>query len=972
VPRSLGSLAASLLLLAAASASAGEAPGEYALQVRAVWTGTAPPSPALIHVRGGKVVALLRPDQADRLPPEVPLLDRRDLVATPGLVLATQQVASASQRPATISARYRALDAHDPFADQRRLLSAGITTVFLHPGRGRLITGEGAVVKLAGDAPVVRARGELVVEVGPRALGPPPRVEIPVPSSSDVPIEPGVRQRPTSRLGIVSELQSALRDALTYEADRRRLSGAARPELDPDKAAMAEAFLAGRLRFEAREAGDLRAAMSLARALGVEPLLAGATEAHAVLDELGQTPTRVIFEMTPRLRGSSQELGANPERLRARLDTPAKLAAAGIPFALAPAAGGERDLRLLAALSVRGGLSRVEALAAVTAQAASVLGVGGRVGRIAPGRDADIVLWSDHPLKSQATVVESYVDGRRVYRRARPSAPVDALVVRAGTIHTMLGEPIRDGEVLVQDGTIAAVGSSVPHPRGARVIDAGPDGVVTPGFIDAFGHLAYEGDKGAVGPEVAIHRTVAGASPHMTRVARGGVTTVITAPWRFSRSGSRLAALKTAPSKAAVDDLRQGMVVRPAVGAVFDLTGQDPLVPPSALKSRLNAAKAYAAKFAKHRKELQAWEQAQAKKAAQAAEARQARRIGGEKGDKKDEPKKDEPKKDEPKKDEPKKDEPKKDEPKKAVDPISGTWAFTLSGGPLPEPQRGELALKLEEDGRTIAGVARQGGRPGEVPISGELNGTTVTLTLETRTPFGPPKIQAELVGEDQMRGSVRLGPLNLTFEANRTEREVPELKLNLTRRTKKGARPEPPPVDEGLEPLRAVFEGRGALVLRVGSAAQARTVLKMLAPTKLPVVLLGFYDADLVAKELKALEAPVLLRPEAYVVRAGEETSPAADLAQRGLSLGFTSMTGEGAADLPARALVAVEAGMSRTQALRALTVDAARAYRLEGRVGTLRAGADGDLLVWDGPPLEATSRLRAVVIGGRAVEEE
>ena len=39
---------------------------------------------------------------------------------------------------------------------------------------------------------------------------------------------------------------------------------------------------------------------------------------------------------------------------------------------------------------------------------------------------------------------------------------------------------------------------------------------------------------------------------------------------------------------------------------------------------------------------------------------------------------------------------------------------------------------------------------------------------------------------------------------------------------------------------------------------------------------------------------------------------------------------------------------------------------------MGTLEVGKDGDLLIFDGPPFEATSRLRAVVVGGTVVSEE
>ena len=97
-----------------------------------------------------------------------------------------------------------------------------------------MATGDGAVVKLGGPVAnrILRARAEHCLEVGGAALNPPPRVEIPVPSSSDVPILPGERQRPTSRLALIAELRRRFGAALTYDEARRTRPAAERPKLD--------------------------------------------------------------------------------------------------------------------------------------------------------------------------------------------------------------------------------------------------------------------------------------------------------------------------------------------------------------------------------------------------------------------------------------------------------------------------------------------------------------------------------------------------------------------------------------------------------------------------------------------------------------------------------------------------------------------------------------------------------------------
>jgi len=74
------------------------------------------------------------------------------------------------------------------------------------------------------------------------------------------------------------------------------------------------------------------------------------------------------------------------------------------------------------------------------------------------------------------------------------------VAVRGETVHTMAGEPISDGVVLVEDGRITAVGpaSSASIPDGARVFEAA---VVTPGLIDVRSTVGLSGAyNSAIGP----------------------------------------------------------------------------------------------------------------------------------------------------------------------------------------------------------------------------------------------------------------------------------------------------------------------------------------------------------------------------------------------------------------------------------------------------------------------------------------
>jgi imidazolonepropionase-like amidohydrolase len=83
------------------------------------------------------------------------------------------------------------------------------------------------------------------------------------------------------------------------------------------------------------------------------------------------------------------------------------------------------------------------------------------------------------------------------------------LAVRGELVHTVSGEPIRNGVVIVRDGRVAAVGpaASTPIPANFRVLDAK---VVTPGLVDAHsvvglaGHLNQPQDQDQLDPSSPI------------------------------------------------------------------------------------------------------------------------------------------------------------------------------------------------------------------------------------------------------------------------------------------------------------------------------------------------------------------------------------------------------------------------------------------------------------------------------------
>jgi imidazolonepropionase-like amidohydrolase len=135
--------------------------------------------------------------------------------------------------------------------------------------------------------------------------------------------------------------------------------------------------------------------------------------------------------------------------------------------------------------------------------------------------------------------------------RATPPAEADSVIlIQNATILTVSHGTIENGSILIKDGKIAEVGSSIKAPTGARVIDAAGQ-FVMPGIIDCHSHIAIEGgvNEGSVSvssianiaevldsDDVGIYRDLAGGVTtanilHGSANSIGGQTIVIKLRW---------------------------------------------------------------------------------------------------------------------------------------------------------------------------------------------------------------------------------------------------------------------------------------------------------------------------------------------------------------------------------------------------------------------------------------------------------
>src|SRR5207249_9935014 len=143
-----------MLALAGNPAFAGQ-PQVY--KAARIWTGDGPAiANGVLIVRDGKIAAVGTRDQVPA-PEDAEVHDLGQAVLMPGLVIAETTLGERGRdEERALSPEFRAIDGFDFYADYQAALSGGVTTVQIAAGSHRLMPGQGAVVKLAGDDPAVR------------------------------------------------------------------------------------------------------------------------------------------------------------------------------------------------------------------------------------------------------------------------------------------------------------------------------------------------------------------------------------------------------------------------------------------------------------------------------------------------------------------------------------------------------------------------------------------------------------------------------------------------------------------------------------------------------------------------------------------------------------------------------------------------------------------------------------------------
>jgi imidazolonepropionase-like amidohydrolase len=372
----------------------------------------APVSNGLVLIREGKI-AYAGPAAGQTIPADHQVV--RAKVVTPGLVDARATVGLSGllnqphdqdmlERSAPLHPELRAIDAYnaqDPLVAWLR--SLGVTTVNTGHAPGALITGQTMIVKTTGrsvESDVVNPAAMITVSLGSSAV---------TGSASSRAEGAAAGKAPGTRAKAVAMLRAELIKAQEYAKKREAKDETKRPNRD----LRLEALLRGldgsqRFLITAHRQQDILAALRLAREFSLKLVLDGCADAHLVLNEIKASGFPVILHPTM--------ARANEDQENLAMDTAAKLAAAGIPFALQ--SGYEayvpktRVVLFEAAIAASKGLGFERALASVTINAARILGLEARVGSLAPGKDADLALFDGDPFEYTTHVVGTVINGR--------------------------------------------------------------------------------------------------------------------------------------------------------------------------------------------------------------------------------------------------------------------------------------------------------------------------------------------------------------------------------------------------------------------------------------------------------------------------------------------------------------------------------------------------------------------------------
>lgn len=362
-----------------------------------------------ISIEDGKITGIkksIKPKKDDEI------IDATDKIVAPGFIDAHCHLGlmgdsvgfendDVNEKSDPITPQLRAIDGINPMDRVfTEAYQGGITSVATGPGSANVIGGQFAAIKTFGkriDKMIIKAPIAMKCAFGEN----PKRFY-------------GTKGKmPTTRMGTAGMLRETLQKAKEYMLKSEAAGDdiTKKPQYDARLEALIPVLKKEiPLKAHAHKANDIFTAIRIAKEFNVKMTLDHSTDARCIVDELAE-------ENYPMIVGPSLGHRTKVELINKSFKTAAVLNKAGIKISITTDSPviPLQHLPICAALAVKDGLDKWEALKAISINPAEILGLEDRVGSIKVGKDADIVIWSADPLQIDAKVEYTIIDGKVVF-----------------------------------------------------------------------------------------------------------------------------------------------------------------------------------------------------------------------------------------------------------------------------------------------------------------------------------------------------------------------------------------------------------------------------------------------------------------------------------------------------------------------------------------------------------------------------
>lgn len=367
----------------------------------------------IVLIQNGKIVAV-GDARTVKLASDVTIIDAKGKVIMPGLVDSHSHIGepAGADGSSPIQPDVRILDSVNArSASIQRAQSGGITTVNVMPGSGHLDSGQTLYLKLRDGA--TKIDDLLILDSAGKYMG---GIKF---ANGTNPIRAGGGAFPGTRSKSAALVREQFIKAQDYRDKVKKAAGDASkmPPRDLAMEALVEALDGKRMvHFHTHRHDDVMTALRLQREFGFRIVLQHVSEAWKVADEIAKAkaPASIIFIDSP---------GGKLETMDLKAENGAALEKAGalVGFHTDDMITDSRWFLRSGGMAVRAGMSRDKALYALTMANAIMLDLDKRVGSLEAGKDADLLVLSGDPLSVYTHVLETWVEGKKVFDRSNPS-----------------------------------------------------------------------------------------------------------------------------------------------------------------------------------------------------------------------------------------------------------------------------------------------------------------------------------------------------------------------------------------------------------------------------------------------------------------------------------------------------------------------------------------------------------------------